>query len=86
MSVFTFYLNRPSSRALGRGWERHDEPTFGSILALLMLCTMSLIDLIVPFLSSVSGQLHDKDCNAGHVVHLEVAANEELTSHICGLF
>jgi hypothetical protein len=48
-----------------------------------MLCTMSLIDLIVPFLSSISVSIYGKDCIAGHVEHLEVTTNEELASHDC---
>jgi hypothetical protein len=46
-----------------------------------MLCTISRIDLIVPFLPSISISTEDKDCTAGHLAHLEVTTDEELTSH-----
>lgn len=74
----------------GRG-KRRERPVLGSKGAALRRWTMSVMDLMVPFLVVGVGVLagyvlgvRTEGWRGGGSVHFEVAADEELARHGCG--
>ena len=62
-----------------------DVPVLGSSLASLRLCTISVIDLIVPFLCFLGQRNAEtkKSVTFGRDAHLKIPSDKELARHCC---